>query len=192
MSNYSSIATIVLGTALTISGCKYRDSRAEQMNKEQPIFKIDHSVERDNINRRLALANDPTQIMWIYCLSDIGNVVLSSPAVGKPSSSNKRLEPEVTISYSETTSASKSYLEMGADGTYGSSDSYVYWFTPEGQYFQWNGAYIASNAPLKLEKPIFNVRDIDYQEMERGKKAQEALKAGRKINNSLEVRVEGE
>jgi hypothetical protein len=162
------------------------------MHKEQPSYKITHSVERDNINARLKLANDPNQIMWIYCLSDVGNVLLSSPARGKVTSSTKRLEPRKmynggwTMGYVGGESYSTDEI-MGADGTYGDSDPYVYWFTPEGQYFQWSGKYIASNVPLKLDRPVLNVRDIDQQELTRGKRAEEALKAGKKVTNDLQV-----
>jgi|SRR3989344_7449009 len=183
------LSAIVLSSSLVLTSCnQQKDARAERAVKEQPVYEITHSVERDNINKRLALANDPTQIMWVYCLSDMGNVVMSSPVVGKPTSSNKRLEPYVSVVDRDSTDGdSRSWDQIGADRTYGSSDSYVYWFTPEGQYIQWNGLYIASNVPLKIERPIFNTRDIDYTELQRAKLAQEALKEGKKVNNKLEV-----
>src|SRR3989338_3764685 len=185
----NTLTAIVLGGALALgSGCDNRSERIKKMEDTQPVYEITHSVERDNINKRLALANDPTQIMWVYCLSDMGNVVMSSPVVGKPTSSNKRLEPYVSVVDRDSTDGdSRSWDQIGADRTYGSSDSYVYWFTPEGQYIQWNGLYIASNVPLKIERPIFNTRDIDYTELQRAKLAQEALKEGKKVNNKLEV-----
>ena len=166
--------------------------RVEQMNRNQETYEITHSVERDNINRRLKLANDPTQIMWIYCLSDTGVPVTFSPVVGKVTSSTKRLEPSATSSGSSTRGyvGKEQYYTheiMGADGTYGSSDPYVYWFTPEGQYFQWSGKYIVSNAPIKLEKPILSIRDIDHEELQRANRASQALKAGQQVNNNLEI-----
>ena len=136
------------------------------------------------------LANDPTQIMWIYCLSDMGSLVLSSPVVGKVSSSSKRLEPAKETGYDCIALNGNRYCTdeiMSADGTYGSSDPYVYWFTPEGQYFQWNGDYIVSSVPIKVDRPTFHVRDIDAQELLKAKKAQETLKAGGRVTNDLEV-----
>ena len=192
----NTLTAIVLGGALALgSGCGKSD-RVEKMESNQSTYEITHSVERDNINKRLALANDPTQIMWVYCLSDMGNVIISSPVVGKVSSSSKRIEPQTMDPDAigervKVGGTSYTTLEiMGADGTFGSSDPYIYWFTPEGQYLQWNGDYVVSNVPLKLEKAIFNVRDINYEELGRAKKAEEALKAGKKVNNSLEVEVE--
>src|SRR3989338_8636776 len=167
-SKTSKLAAVLLVASLPlVMGESCEDQRAIEMNKQQPTYRLTHSVERDNINARLKLANDPNQIMWVYCLSDIGNVILGSPVRGKVSSSRKRLEPKTG---------------SGTDGTYGESDDYVYWFTPEGQYFQCSGRYIESNAPLKLDRPIFNTRDIDYKELERARKAETALKSGKKVN----------
>ncbi|MBI2666637.1 hypothetical protein HYX13_03430 [Candidatus Woesearchaeota archaeon] len=199
--NKLSTAALLGGYFLLTSAesCGGVSDRVRQMNQNQEAVIIEHSVERDNINKRLALANDPTQIMWFYALSDVGTVVLSSPVVGKASSSGKRLEPKTGTIYNSGATCNIGYVAgeayctneiMGADGTYGESDAYVYWFTPEGQYFQWNGKYVVSNAPLKIEKPILNVRDIDRQELERGKRAEEALKAKKKVSNSLEVEVQ--
>jgi len=178
----------ILGTSN--SGCT--DKRAREMTFQQPAVKLEHSVERDNINKRLQLANDPTQIMWIYGLSDMGNVVFSSPVVGKVTSSTKRLEPRTMGGNNSITGyiGDDSYQTneiMSADGTYGESDPYVFWFTPEQQYFQWNGKYILSNAPLRLERPILNMRDIDNEELARAQLASQALKQGKLVNNNLEV-----
>ena len=189
------LRTLVLASACTLTlalfGCA-ESERVREMQKKQATYQITYSVERDNINKRLELSNDPTQIMWFYGLSDIGNIVLSSPVVGKLSSSTKRLEPRTTDNDSSTYGfvGNERYSTneiMGADGTYGESDQYVFWFTPEKQYFQWNGRYILSSAPVKTEKVILNLRDIDYQELERGKKAEKALKEGKKITNTLEI-----
>ena len=186
--------------ALTLGGCDMQqpDTREQQMQRAQQVEHIDYSVERDNINYRLKVTNDPNQIMWIYCLSDMGQVLLTSPVRGKVSSSTKRLEP-TTIEGSHDT---MSYLNevaiggyrfytkevMGADGAYGASDPYVYWRTPEGQYMQWNGKYIESSVPLKLSTPVFNMRDIDYDMLGKAKAAENALKAGKPVSNSLELK----
>ena len=187
------LTSIVLMSA-ALAACDNSSAHVRKMQEDQKAYEVTHSVERDNINKRLALSNDPTQIMWIYCLSDMGNIILSSPVVGKVSSSDKRLEPKTGSRYGGGVDvhriADTRYTSnelMAADGTFGSSDSYVYWFTPEGQYFQWNGDYIESNAPLKLERAIFNVRDIDYAELARARSAEEALKSGKKVNNNLEI-----
>ena len=138
------MALTFVGASL-ISGCDEstpREDRAQQAAREQPVADVEYSVERNNINERLRLTNDPNQLMWVYCMSMNGNVALSSPVVGKLSSSTKRIEPNVTRTVYEGGFADhpnfRNIEEISADRTYGSSDNYVYWFTPEGQYFQWN------------------------------------------------------
>ncbi|HIH17955.1 MAG TPA: hypothetical protein HA282_01130 [Nanoarchaeota archaeon] len=190
---YSKLAALALGSAalMNLYGCN-QNPRVERMQNQQGSFKITHSVERDNINFKNEYANDPNKVMWIYCLSDMGNIVLTSPVVGKVTSSNKRLEPktlsdESSIEFTIEGDRLNTDEVMGADGTYGESDQYVYWKTPEKQYFQWSGSYILSSAPLKLERPILNVRDIDYTELQRGRIAEQALKEGKKVKNNLEI-----
>ena len=125
-------------------------------------------------------------------MSDTGQILFTSPVVGKVTSSTKRLEPITTV-------ASGDYAQvpvyngyevgeiMQTDGTYGSSDSYVFWFDPEGNYYQWSGSYILSSVPLKLKTPVFSVRDIDTETKEKARKASEQLRKGKKITNDLEV-----
>ncbi|MDO8509126.1 MAG: hypothetical protein Q7S27_05585 [Nanoarchaeota archaeon] len=181
----------LLFCGLPLNGCS--DTRADLMNKNQPVYKVERSLERDNINKRLKLSNDPNQLMWVYCLGMNGDVVISSPVLGKVSSSSKRLEPSSVDADSPINSTigdvrySTNEL-MSADGTYGGSDPYVYWFTPEGQYFQWNGQYIVSNVPLRVEKQVFNVEKIDYDEINKARNAEAVLKSGGKINNKLEIK----
>jgi hypothetical protein len=64
------------------------------MQSEQEVFEITHSVERDNYNLRLTLANDPNQIQWFYGFSNMGNLIISMPVKGKVTSSSKRAEPK--------------------------------------------------------------------------------------------------
>ena len=36
------------------------------------------------------------------------------------------------------------------EGTYGHSGEYVFFWTPAGQYIQWNGKYLYSDKPFRL------------------------------------------
>jgi len=40
--------------------------------------------------------------------------------------------------------------EPSDEGTFGSSDAYVYWWTEEDQYYQWSGKYLYSDKPFRL------------------------------------------
>ncbi len=173
-----------------------KDSRTEIMQKAQPTTKLEYSIERENINKRLRLLNDQNQIRWIYCLSDTGNIILSSPVLVKVTSSTKRLEPSTGRVYGGHDYHiinGNEYVSdelMSADGTFGQSDQYIFWFTPEGQYFQWSGKYILSDVPLKLEKSVLSTDDVDYAELERGEKKEEALREVERIYNNLKAEAE--
>ncbi|HRZ18592.1 MAG TPA: hypothetical protein P5136_00920 [Methanofastidiosum sp.] len=100
------------------------------------------TAEQLNIKRRVELASDSSKIWWIYCLSDTGTVVFYGAVKGKVTSSKKSL-PYVT-----------------SDGTSGESDEYVYWFSPAGTYFQWNGKYFLTSAEVRVETPVINHREV--------------------------------
>jgi hypothetical protein len=46
---------------------------------------------------------------------------------------------------------------MQPDGTYGSSDNYVFWFDPQHRYYQWGTAgglgYLLTDFPIDLTNP---------------------------------------
>lgn len=46
------------------------------------------------------------------------------------------------------------------DGTYGHSGDYVYFWTTDGVYVQWNGEYMLSDQPLKLSTQPELIRTI--------------------------------
>ncbi|GEM_PF-2864051 len=194
-----SLFTLALMTTLSCNEKECENERVEKVQQKQEAYEQTHSVERDNINTRLKLFDDPNHILWIYCLSDTGNVVLSSPLVGKVTSSGKRLEPREASGRVGGDGHNYGYVGkekyhtneiLGVDGTYGSSDSYVYWFTPEGQYLQWNGNYLLSSVPFKLEKHLFNTSNIDLEDLKKGQQAEKALKEGKKVSNTLELLIE--
>ena len=179
-------------TAIALTGCVNSSDRVRDTQRTQGVSDIEYSLERENISKRIDITNDQNQVMFWYGLSGMGNIVAKAVVKGKVTSSEKRLEPRTTDDDYPTRGyvGDEMYRTneiMGADKTYGNSDKYVFWFTPEEQYFQWNGLYILSNAPLRLEDPVINFSDIDYEEMQRAETAREALKGGKSVNNNLEV-----
>jgi hypothetical protein len=123
---------------------------------------IPSSVEQDNINNRLQIMNKPSTTLFFYGLSETGTIIFRSTVKGKVTSSLKRLEPIAGYpdGYCSSTNAkgqcSSEFLQ--ADGTFGSSDEYVYWFDFEGNYYQWNGKYILTTKALNIPTPT-----IDFQ-----------------------------
>ena len=159
------IVFIVL--SVFIMGCVVTPPTSSAGVPVAKVTTIAHSVEQDNIQERLKIVNAPSTTMWFYGLSETGTVIFKSAVKGKVTSSGKRLEP-IEAHPSDCgaygndgrggTSCSSELLQ--ADGTFGHSDEYVYWFDYEGNYFQWNGKYILTTKPLKINAPVIEFQQV--------------------------------
>ncbi len=185
-----------LATALTLTttlfGCATDQDRQDAAFRTHEVFQIENFVERKNILGRQKLFDDSNTILFVYGLSDFGNVIFRDIAIGKVTSSEKRLEPITTdednsVGFTHGDINIRTNEVMQVDGTYGSSDKYVYWFTPEGIYRQWNGSYIATPVPITLREPVINFSDVDKEDYVRAQNAKAALDAGKRVNDKLEV-----
>lgn len=189
MSKRLTLALLVLLIAAILVGCAPDDvqKRTEERVRVVDVPPVKHFTEAQNIARRLDLMDDPNLIQWIYCLSDSGAIVFYGPVVGKVTSSGKRLEP-VTISVNATSAQYGDTLtneRMQADGTFGSSDAYVFWFDPNGIFQQWSGDYFLSSVPIKIKTPVINVRDVDQEMLVRQQRAIGILNAGGCVNENM-------
>jgi len=130
------------------------------------------TIEQENISARLKEDNKPGSIKHLYVISAYsGQVIIYSTVKGKVTSSGKRLNPyEVTgsgeyhgdhfeINIGGQSHRTKEVLQD--DGTYGSSDPYVYWWDTKGIYHQHyvSGGQIihVSNQPLVVKGIIINM-----------------------------------
>ena len=146
------ILIIALIAIIGISGCI--DDTASSGIGKSDIPQLTHSVEQDNLKARLEIMNKPETTLFLYGLSETGTIIFKSTVKGKVTSSMKRLE---SSDYTSDTGCTEERLQ--ADGTYGSSDPYVFWFDFQNNYFQWNGKYILSTSPLKIPTP-----SIEFQQ----------------------------
>lgn len=179
---------VLMGLLLTISACSPSDVQKRTETREQvvPVPKVQEFTEAKTIQRRLELMDDPHLIQWIYCLSESGAVVFYGPVVGKVTSSGKRLEP-VTLAEEGSARYGDGWTNerMQADGTFGASDYYVFWFDPNGVYHQWSGDYFLSSVPIKIQTPVINIRDVDQEMFGRQQRAIEILGAGGCVDDQL-------
>jgi hypothetical protein len=113
------------------------------------------NAEINNIKRRLELTSDPALMGYIVLFNDMGQPILYATVKGKVTSGSKRL----TAPFQETrlgrngvgeVSSSAFTDEPSDEGTYGSSNPYIYFWTTEGQYVQWSGTYLYSDKPFRL------------------------------------------
>lgn len=114
-------------------------------NEKLPV--ITKSLERDNLKRRLEFMNQSDRISYIYMFSAQGQLIREEQVLGKISSVNSLLTtPDQVIKLkgdfgyyaSENTHVVAS---PDFDGSYGENGDAIFWFTPDGEYKEWNGIY---------------------------------------------------
>mgnify|MGYP001610449935 CR=1 FL=1 len=135
----------------------------EVMERSVGLPQLNSSLERANIKRRLELFSDEAKISYIYLVS-YGKVMAFHTVKGKITSGGKRL----TSGDRQVDGGSNSYeannLVMESpelDGTYGNSSPYIFFWTTEGTYVQWNGEYMLADQPLKLTQPPELIREVE-------------------------------
>lgn len=145
-------------------------SAANTIQGNQPTpTDISYSLERYNLIRRAYWVNGqrekanalPCEIEkplgYIVLMS--GNVVVGSFVVdGKVSSLNSYLTPDSEYyEYNGGEYSSKNRWLADVDGTYGSNDNGIFFFTPDGKYIEWTGTYLYSDIPFEVDSPILNI-----------------------------------
>lgn len=120
--------------------------------QEANNVKFTGNAEIENIRRRLELTSDPTLNGYIMLLGATGNVIDYMPVLGKVSSGGKRLTPPYKlIKCDKGEWIGECVVSASSDeGTHGTSNPYIFWFGPDGQYFQTNGTYMYSDKPFRL------------------------------------------
>jgi hypothetical protein len=142
------VVLFIVMSLFVVSAWRKSGSGIEQRDPDP----LPSSVEQDNINNRLQIMNEASTTLWFYGLSDTGTIIFRSTVKGKVTSSGKRLEPATGTGGcpSENSQGYCSNEMLQADGTFGESDSYVFWFDFEDNYYQWNGKYILTTKPLSI------------------------------------------
>jgi hypothetical protein len=130
-----------------------------------------HTVEQQNIYDRQEVTTNPTKVMWIHLIGLDGTIIRRMPVRNKVTSSGKRLEPaKVVVDPHESGGSFPAYNGyyvdelMQPDGTYGSSDPYIYWFDTSGRYHQYGTAgglgYLLTDYPIDLENPTDKISGL--------------------------------
>lgn len=147
-----------------------------------------NTIEQQNIMDRQKVTSDPTKILWMHLVDLNGRIYLRTPVRGKITSSTKRLEP-VTVAagvsggeyrreYGKPIGDQLTSELIQIDGTYGTSDPYVYWFDPRGYYYQFGQGYILSDMPINTKAPVDEITGL-YNIDEAAKKwSQSQIKGG--------------
>jgi hypothetical protein len=153
------LIAITIPFALLLAGCvessppSARDTQARAAAEAANSISFTANAEIDNIKRRLELTSDPGRIGFIVLLNESGQPVMYTSVRGKITSSGKRLTNPTRINRYEGNNGSVSVAVGPApsdEGTWGSSDPYIYFWTIGGQYIQWSGEYLYSDQPIRL------------------------------------------
>lgn len=128
-----------------------------------------NTAEQQNIIDRLKVTTDPTKVLWIHLMTAEGRILQRLSVTRKVTSSGKRLEPVTAASrayqadyYPQFRGADGKWYAtsefMQPDGTYGSSDSYIFWFDTLHRYHQWGtqgmGLYLLTDYPIDIQNPM--------------------------------------
>lgn len=142
---------------------------AKDLQTNQPTpTDIQYSLERYNLIRRAYWVNGqrekantlPCEVQkpFGYIVLFSGNTVVGSFVVdGKVSSLNSYLTPD--SEYYERGGTNNWVADI--DGTYGTNDNGIFFFTPDGKYIEWTGTYLYSDIPFEVDDPVIKMEVSD-------------------------------
>ena len=168
------IVVLTIGCELSVGGSIQDRKRTIEMGnnlqaKLPTPTDIDYSLERYNLIRHAYWVNGQRERARMYPspIADVpfGYVVLftNSGAIvgrfiveGKVSSLNSYLTPDSEY-YEVPSGAQTNEWLADVDGTYGTNDNGIIFFTPDGKYIEWNGTYIYSDIPFEVVTPVLRI-----------------------------------
>lgn len=113
------------------------------------------NAEIDNIKHRIELTSKPGAIGYIMLMNQAGQPVAYEVVKGKVTSGAKRLTKPTAIRQNGIggTNGGAAYTldqTPSDEGTWGSSGDYIFYWTVDGAYRQWNDKYLYSDKPFRL------------------------------------------
>lgn len=144
------LAAVAIVAALALTGCSGNSDLTER-NALQDSVTVANSLEKVNLKEKLSREDDPEAIRYVY-LMNFGEVVGYYVTKGKISSSGSQLAPEQEI----LRPISGEYIAVDSaqdDGTYGTGDPGIFFFTSDGTMVATSLDYIQSDAPLAIDVP---------------------------------------
>ena len=148
---------------------------ASDLQASQPTpTDIDFSLERYNLIKRAYWVNGQREkamavpckverpLGYILLLTDAGAPIGRFVVDGKVSSLNSYLTPDSEFYEQEFGSNGYSIGDgndwlADVDGSYGQNDNGIFFFTPDGNYWEWTGTYLYSDVPFEIDNPILKI-----------------------------------
>ncbi|MFA6445756.1 MAG: hypothetical protein WCW14_00710 [Candidatus Paceibacterota bacterium] len=168
------LSAVLVVLSVIVSGCDLDQPTSAQIEMAQnednqqrlikaiPAPKLQTSLERKNLVRRLERINREEMVSYVYLIS-YGKVMAYHVIRGKVSSLNSYLTAMERVERFGSTTSTIQYIPMEApdqDGSYGKNADGIFFFTTEDAYVEWKGDYQWSDQPFKLSQPPELIQDI--------------------------------
>lgn len=166
-------------TASTSADIHKTQEVANKLQTNQPTpTDIDYSLERYNLIRRAYWVNGMREkanalvceiekpLGYVVLFTESGAVVGSFVVDGKVSSLNSFLTPDSECYEVAGDGLHNDYYHSGTtendwiadvDGSYGTNDNGIFFFTPDGKYIEWTGIYLYSDIPFTVDDPVVKI-----------------------------------
>lgn len=157
--------------ALSLSACvpehkapvpRTKQVQADKAKAAAESITFTENAEINNIKNRLKLTSDPGLTGFVLLMNEAGQPIMYTGVKGKITSGGKRLTAPYKVVRWDKGQAygDKDLLAPSDEGTWGSSNPYIYFWTTTGQYVQWNGKYLYSDKPFrtKVEPLVISVK----------------------------------
>ena len=141
------IAAIAIPALQAGSNPAAKQTQSQKAKEAAESINFTENAEIDNIKARLKLTSNPGLTGFILLMNEAGQPIMYTGVKGKVTSGGKRLTAPSTHKYYE----SPNRPAPSDEGTWGSSNPYVYFWTATGQYIQWNGKYLYSDKPFRTK-----------------------------------------
>ena len=144
----------------------------DKLSTNQPTpTDIEYSLERYNLIKRAYWVNGQREkantlpcavnkpLGYVVLFTNNGSIVGSFIVDGKVSSLNSYLTPDSEFAEIVSGGSVTKYNQWLADvdGSYGTNDNGIFFFTPDGKYIEWTGIYLYSDIPFIIEEPILKI-----------------------------------
>lgn len=145
-------------------------------NNQSTPTDIDYSLERYNLIRRTYWVNGQREkantlicevekpLGYIALFLENGSCAGKFIVDGKVSSLNSYLTPSTDYearSYYNGVGKSVYEIELpDVDGSYGSNDNGIFFFTTDGKYIEWTGTYLYSDIPFEVKDTVVTYKEV--------------------------------
>lgn len=125
------------------------DKAAEAANS----ITFTENAEITNITERIKLTSNPGLTGFVLLMNEAGQPIMYTGVKGKITSGGKRLTRGQQLVRGDRGEWNGDFVMKSPsdEGTWGHSNPYIYFWTPTGQYIQWNGKYLYSDKPFRTK-----------------------------------------